>query len=254
MSNVVAIIQARLNSSRFPAKTLEVLYDKPLLEHIIERVQASRLLKRIVVATTTQPADDAIVTLAKRLNVDVCRGSEANVLSRFHEAAVQSRAEVIVRITADDPFKDPEVIDRAIDLLLTQGYDYCSNTLTPSFPEGLDVEAFSFAALQTAFFQAKLDSEKEHVTPYIWKRPEKFSLHNFTHQPNLSQLRWTIDYEKDILFAREIYRRLYPRKRIFLMRDILDLLESEPGLSDLNSGVIRNEGYYLSVEQESNHE
>lgn len=252
MSKVIAIIQARLGSSRFPGKTLQRVDDKPLLEHIIERIRAARRLDGIVVATTVYAADDPIVTLAERLQIGIFRGSESNVLERFHGAAVHARADVIVRVTADDPFKDPEIIDQAIELLQKGSYDYCSNTLQPSYPEGIDIEVFTFAALDAAFTEARLDYEKEHVTPFIWKRPERFSLHNFSCKPDLSHMRWTIDYEKDLKFAREVYRRLYPRKRIFLMRDILELLEREPALGQINSGLIRNEGYQRSLVKEAN--
>jgi spore coat polysaccharide biosynthesis protein SpsF len=236
-----------MGSSRLPAKTLERVYDKPLLEHIIERIRAARRVNGIVVATTAHAADDPIVTLAERLQTGVFRGSENNVLERFHGAAVHSGAEVIVRVTADDPFKDPEIIDHAVELRQSGSYDYCSNTLQPSYPEGNDTEVFTFVALHEAFTEARLGSEQEHVTPFIWKHPERFSLHNFSHKPDLSHLRWTIDYEKDLEFAREVYRRLYPHKTIFLMRDILELLEREPALSHTNSGIPRHEGYKRSL-------
>ncbi len=247
----VAIIQARLGSSRFPGKTLERLYDKSLLEHILERVRATRQVQAIVVATTLAPSDDPLARVTEHLRVGLFRGSETNVLERFHGAAMRFGAEVIVRVTADDPFKDPEVIDQGIQLLHAGNYDYCSNTLKPSFPEGIDIEVFRVSALDRAFREARLDSEKEHVTPYVWKHPEIFRLHNFSYPEDLSHLRWTIDYENDLHFAREVYRRLYPNKRIFLMRDILDLLAEEPELSKINSGVMRNEGYGVSLAKEA---
>jgi spore coat polysaccharide biosynthesis protein SpsF len=252
MSKVVAIIQARLGSSRFPAKTLMRIYDKPMLEHIIERVRAARRLDGIVVATTVSADDDPIVALAERLQVGIFRGSENNVLERYHGAAVYCGADVIVRVTADDPFKDPDIIQQAIELQQGGSYDYCSNTLQHSYPEGLDIEVFTFAALHTAFTEARLDSEKEHVTPFIWKRPERFSLHNFSCEPDLSHLRWTVDYEKDLIFTREVFRRLYPSKKIFLLRDVLELIEQEPALCQINSGIRRNEGYLRSLEKEIN--
>jgi spore coat polysaccharide biosynthesis protein SpsF len=248
---IVAIIQARLGSSRLPEKTLKIIYDKPLLEHIIERVRGASRLRDLVVATSTEGQDDPIAALAQRVGALAFRGSEDNVLERFYEAAVQNRADIIVRITADDPFKDPEVIERAIALLLETGCDYCSNTIQPTFPEGLDVEVFRFAALERAFKEARLPAEMEHVTPYIWKHPELFAAHNFRCEQDLSHLRWTIDYENDFLFAREVYQRLYPKKRIFLMRDILELLASEPSLGAINGGVVRNAGYQESLSRES---
>ena len=250
MSDVVAIVQARLGSSRLPGKTLEVIYDKSLLAHILERVAAARTVDRITVATTTSAADDAIVPVARAMGANVFRGSENDVLERFQLAAEFSNARAIVRITADDPFKDPEVIDRAVSLLDELKVDYCSNTLHPSFPEGIDVEVFTSDALRTAFRNATLPSEREHVTPYIWTRPKEFKLHNVSHEPDLSSLRWTIDYPADLSMAREVYRQLYPVHRIFLMRDIQVLLERDPSIARLNPGIARNEGYQRSLAAE----
>ncbi len=246
----VAIVQVRLGSARLPGKALEPIYDKPLLEHIVERIRACQSIKHIVVATTTNTQDSAIVELGEKLGLGIFRGSEENVLERFHGAARAFKAEVIVRVTADDPFKDPEVIDYAVTRFLAEGFDYCSNTIYPSYPDGLDVEVFSFRALDQAYREARLPSEKEHVTPYIWNHPELFKLLNFTHSPDLSQHRWTLDYENDLRFAREVYQRLYPQKRVFLMQDILDLLKKEPELSSINAGVRRNEAYWKSIIEE----
>jgi spore coat polysaccharide biosynthesis protein SpsF len=249
--HVVAILQARLGSTRLPEKTLKIIFDKPLLEHIIERVRAARRVHEVVVATSTARQDDPIADLAQRVGVHAFRGSEDNVLERFYGAAARHAADVCVRVTADDPFKDPEIIDQAIALLLENKHDYCSNTMQPTYPEGLDIEVFRFVVLQRAFKEASLPSDAEHVTPYIWKHPELFALHNFQCAQDLSHLRWTIDYENDLLFAREVYKRLYPEKHIFLMRDILKLLADEPSLSAINGGVARNEGYQKSLKKEA---
>jgi len=204
-----------------------------------------------MVATSTDPSDDPIEDFSRRLAIPVFRGSPGNVLDRFHAAAQAQRCEVIVRITADDPFKDPEIIDRAIGLLLDSDADYCSNTVVPTFPDGLDVEVFTVQALDRAWRQASLPSEHEHVTPYIWKNPSQFRLVHFTHEPDLSHLRWTIDYEQDFQFAEAVCRRLQPAKGLFLMRDILELLEHEPQLAAINSRIPRNEGYTKSLLAES---
>jgi spore coat polysaccharide biosynthesis protein SpsF len=233
---------------------LETLYDKTLLEHVVERIRAARRLDDIVIATTEAGADDAVADLARGMGIGVFRGSENDVLARFYGAATRFSAQVIVRVTADDPFKDPEIIDHAVELLREQALDYCSNTLEPTYPEGLDIEVFRFPALERAHREARLDSEREHVTPYIWKHPNMFLIHSFKWSDDLSRLRWTIDYERDLSFAREVYRRLYPEKRIFLFRDILELLAREPQLAALNAGVARNEGYQKSLAKEVNHE
>ena len=249
MKNIVVIIQARLGSTRFENKVLKILYEKTLLEHIIERVSCSKYVNNIVVATTLNQEDDELINIAKTSQVSSYRGSVDNVLERFYFAAQEYNAHVIVRVTADDPFKDPTIMDMAIEYLINDNYDYVSNTIVPSYPEGIDIEVFSFEALKRAFFEAKLPSEKEHVTPYIWKNKGVFKLKNFFHTENLSNLRWTIDYEEDYLFARTIYEKLYPQKKIFLMADILNLINKD-GLPPAKRKVMRNEGYKKSIEDE----
>jgi spore coat polysaccharide biosynthesis protein SpsF len=250
MSKIAAIIQARSGSTRLPAKTLRILHVRPLLGHIIERVAAARLVGEIVVATSTGVSDDPIEELARRMGVGIFRGSETDVLARYHGAASACGADVVVRVTADDPFKDPEIIDHAVSLLATGRYDYCSNTISPTFPEGIDIEVFTFEALDKAHGEAVLTSEREHVTPYIWKRPERFNIHNFRNTEDLSGLRWTIDYQADFEFAQAVYRRLYSSKRIFLMKDVLDLLRREPALAGSSTQVGRNEGYNKMLAKE----
>jgi spore coat polysaccharide biosynthesis protein SpsF len=250
MSKTVAIIQARTGSTRLPAKTLRILYDRPLLGHVIERVAASRLVGEIVVATSADAADDPIEDLASRMGIGIFRGSETDVLARYHGAASACGADVVVRVTADDPFKDPEIIDHAVSLLASGRFDYCSNTIIPTFPEGIDIEVFTFEALDKAHSEAVLNSEREHVTPYIWKHPERFSIHNFKNDEDLSGLRWTIDYQADFEFAQAVYQRLCPAKRIFLMNDVLDLVRREQILGGLSAQVARNEGYHKVLEME----
>jgi spore coat polysaccharide biosynthesis protein SpsF len=250
MSKTAAIIQARTGSTRLPAKTLRILHDRTLLGHVIERVAAARLIGEIIVATSTNAADDLIEELARRMGIGIFRGSETDVLARYHGAASACGADVVVRVTADDPFKDPEIIDHAVSLLASGKYDYCSNTIIPTYPEGIDIEAFTFDALDKAHREAVLTSEREHVTPYIWKRPERFRTHNFKNNEDLSGLRWTIDYQDDFEFAQAVYRRLCPSKRIFLMRDVLDLLRREPALGVSSTQVVRNEGYHKMLAKE----
>ena len=240
-----------MGSTRLPGKTLIDICGKPLLAHIIQRVQRSAYVDHIVVATTTDPEDLPILTLAKRLCVTSFTGNAADVLDRFYRAAVYSAAEVLVRVTGDDPFKDPTVMDKAIAYFLAhQSLDYVSNTLVPTFPDGLDVEVFSFDALECAWRDARLPSEREHVTPYIWKNEGRFKIANITHHEDLSHLRWTLDYEEDLRFARAVYSRLY-RGDVFPMEEVLDLLQAYPELAQLNHGIARNEGYSRSLLQEA---
>ena len=248
---VVAIIQARMGSTRLPAKTLIEICGKPVLQHIIERVQHCELIEEIVVATTENKEDYLIVELCEKLGVKSFTGSESDVLDRFYRCAKKFNADIVVRVTADDPFKDPEVIDKAIrELISDKGLDYVSNTIKPTYPEGIDIEVFAFNALERAWKEAVRISEREHVTPYIWSNPEIFRVSNFENDINLSNLRWTLDTPQDLEFTREVYKRLYCAGRVFLLKDILALLHKEPELSRINSGIERNAGYKKSILKE----
>jgi spore coat polysaccharide biosynthesis protein SpsF len=248
--SVVAIIQARMGSTRLRGKSLVEIEGRPLLSHIIERVRESQKVDEIVVATTNGSDDLAIVRRANEEGVSIYRGSDEDVLDRFFRAAEMAAASTIVRITADDPFKDPAIIDLVVGaLLIDPQLDYVSNTIRPTFPEGLDVEAFTMAALETAWREARLPSEREHVTPYIWTHPERFHVRNIENSQDFSALRWTLDYEADLQFAREIYRRLYKGK-VFYMNDVLSLLRREPSLGKINEGIVRNAAYLAFREKD----
>ena len=248
---IVGIIQARMGSTRLPGKALLDLAGAPFLARVIERMQHAETLDALVLATTTDPSDDPLVDLAADLGVRVYRGALDDVLDRFTQAARLADAALIVRITADDPFKDPRVTDHAVRLWLQEpDLDYVSNTLEPTYPEGLDIEVFTRAALERAWREARLPSEREHVTPYIWKHPDRFRIRNFKGPRDLSHLRWTVDYPEDLAFARAVYERLYRPGQVFLMEDILRLLEAEPQLAQINAGFRRNEGYLKSLAED----
>jgi len=252
MSEVAAIIQARMGSTRLPGKILIDIMGKPLLQHVIDRVSQSKGTNKLILATTDNPSDTVLAEFAKKKSIDFFIGDEEDVLDRFYQAAKQFNIETVVRITPDDPFKDPEVIDNAIEIFLNgKGkFDYVTNTLPPTYPIGLDVEVFSFYALEKAWKEAKKTSEREHVTPYIWNHPKIFRIKNFGLEKDLSYLRWTMDDEKDLHFTQEVYQRLYPKKRIFLMDDILKLLNQYPSLIKINERKEKYEGYLKSLEKD----
>ncbi len=246
-----AIIQARMSSTRLPGKVLKDLYGKTVLEHIIDRVSRSKYIKQIIVATTTNPADDQIVKKLKGTNTPTFRGDEDNVLSRFYLAAKKYKLDIIVRITADDPLKDPNVIDQLIEILLgNDELDYCSNTIKPTFPEGIDCEVFRFKALEKAFKEAKLSSETEHVTPYIWKNPDKFNTYNLEYSRDLSSWRWTLDNPDDWEFFKAVYGQFYKEDSFFGMEDVIPWLEEHPEIVELNNKTARNEGYLKSLQND----
>lgn len=246
----IAIIQARSTSSRLPRKCLFHLFGKTVLEHIIDRLERVASLDGICVATTINAADDAIAETARKVGAAVYRGSEQDVLDRYYQAAEQEKADVICRITSDDPLKDPGVIEKVMQEFLNNDCDYASNTLRPTYPEGIDVEVFSFAALIKAWQEGKLPSEREHVTPYIWKHPEKFNLHSVEQTKDMSKLRWTLDYAEDWVFIQQVYDFLYISKPDFGMADVLKLLEARPYLKYINTGIVRNEGYMKSLQED----
>jgi perosamine synthetase len=251
--NIVAIIQARTGSTRLPNKVLMKIKDKPVIAHIINRICGSRYINSIVVATTVNPADDVLVEyINTNTNCSVFRGSEENVLDRFYFCAKKHSADIIVRITADDPLKDAEIIDKAINMLLSDSHmDYVSNTITPTYPEGLDVEVFRFRALQKAFNEAESKTDKEHVTPYIWRNPGIFTIKNFEYEENLSGWRWTLDKPEDFEFITRIYDRFYNDKKAFSFKEVITYLKVNFDIQKINLGTVRNEGYLRSLKEKN---
>lgn len=250
MIRTVAIVQARMGSTRLPGKVLADIAGRPLLSHLLERVQRSQV-DQIVVATTTMPSDDMLADWVDHSGLaSTYRGSADNVLERFYHAAMAYQADVIVRVTADDPLKDAHLIDHALALLQDgRAYDYCSNTLVPSYPEGLDIEVFTLAALSAAHLLAQLPSEREHVTPYIWKHPEIFRLHNFSQAKDLSAWRWTVDKPADLDFMRAVFSGMRHNPAMGY-EDVIAYLEQHPEIQKINQGTVRNEGYARSLSKE----
>lgn len=236
---IVAIVQARMGSTRLPGKVMKKILGKEVILHDIERLKQIKNLDEIVIATTTKNTDSIIVETVKNYdsNIGIFRGSEEDVLDRYYKAAKKFNADVIVRITSDCPLIDPLVSDKVIDAFIDNNCDYCSNTLKRTFPQGLDTEVFSFEALEKAWNEAKEDYQREHVTPYLYEHPEKFKLLNISNDKDLSHLRWTLDTIEDFNFINEIYKRLYSEKNIFDMNDILNVLEKEPYLIDINKNI-----------------
>lgn len=241
--NVVCIVQARMTSTRLPGKVLKEVLGKPLLEYEIERLQRCRSLSKIVVATTVLPSDDAVVTLCEQLGVSVFRGSEEDVLSRFAQAAKLYQADVVVRVTADCPLLDPAVVDLVVQTYLESAdkYDYVSNTLERTYPRGLDVEVFSAKALQLAQANSVNAEEREHVTVYIYRRPQEFSIYQVKEEADNSNQRWTVDTPEDFQLVEQIIQALYPGKRQFSMRDVLGFLRENPQLMALNANTEQKE-------------
>jgi spore coat polysaccharide biosynthesis protein SpsF len=240
---VAAIIQARRGSTRLPDKVFLELEGKPLLEHVVLRLKASRLLDEIIIATTVSANDDFIELWANNNNIKFFRGSEENVLERYYQAAKKFNINIIVRITADDPFKDFRLIDEAVNLMIENNLDFVCNNSPVSFPEGLDVEVITFEALEKSYRNAQSDFDKEHVTQYIHKNKNNFNVFNIQNNKDLSSYRWTLDTFEDYEFAKKIYSELYKEGDVFLREEMFNLLQKTPSIMELNKRVKRSDLY-----------
>lgn len=240
---ITAIIQARMSSTRLPGKVLFSFSGNTLLGHIIDRILKAKSISKVVVATTNNQNDDKLVKWCETNAIQCFRGSEQNVLNRYYEAAAQFNAKHIARITSDDPFKDPEIIDAVADLYFSQNLDFAYNNKPPTFPEGLDAEIFSFVALARAEKNSVDSFEREHVTQFFYKNPIAFKQRNLTSPHDFSYLRWTIDTERDFQMARKVYEKLYVPGQIFLTPQILSLIEEHPEIAVINRDVKRSDMY-----------
>ncbi len=234
---IAAIVQARMSSSRFPGKVLEPILGQPMLRRQLERVSFASQVDQVVVATSDQGSDDPIAAAVEAAGVDCFRGSLDDVLDRVYQAALEVGAEHVVRLTGDCPLTDAAIVDTVVAEHLRMGNDYTSNTVSLSFPDGLDVEVVSLASLRLAWQLADDAEEREHVTPYLYRNPEDFKLGQVLNETDLSSLRWTVDHPVDLEFVRQVFAALYPSRANFGMKDILQLLQDNPGLAEINGAV-----------------
>lgn len=246
---IVAVLQARASSRRLPGKVLKTIVGKPMLQHQIERILRAREPEALVLATSINSEDDAIATLGKVCGVTVFRGSLDDVLDRFYKAAEPHSPSHVVRLTGDCPLADPEIIDMVTRFTVEGGYDYASNTIHPTFPDGLDVEVATFEALRTAWHEATSKSDREHVMPFLHRQPERFRIGNYENVTDLSTMRWTVDEPEDFEFVRLVYEALHQDKPDFGTADVLAFLRDNPRIAELNIGIIRNEGYLKSLRE-----
>lgn len=228
-----------MTSTRLPGKVLKEVMGKPLLEYQIERLKRVKEADEIIVATTINREDEPIVELCRKLNIPFYRGSEEDVLSRYYEAAEIHKAEIVVRVTSDCPIIDPEVVEKVIKAYKENKdqYDYVSNTIERTYPRGMDTEVFSFQVLKEAHLNAKIPEEREHVTLYIYKRPEKFKIGSVKYIKNESHHRWTVDTEEDLRLIAEIIKELYPKNPHFTLEDCLELMRQKPELMEINRHI-----------------
>lgn len=247
---VLTIIQARTGSTRLPSKVLLDLAGKTALEHVIYRIQQSKLTSQIIVATTIKREDLAIVKLCADLGVSVYCGCEEDPLDRYYQAARLFGGSHIVRIKADCPLIDAEVVDEAIQLHLSSGADYTGNTLQRTYPVGQDVEVLTKQALGRVWRSANLFSEREHITIYIPKHPELFHIQHLKYRENFCAKRWTMDTPEDYELLSTIFKNLYPVNPAFSMGDVLDFLSKNPELEKLNAHIDIEAGVQKSMRED----
>lgn len=234
---ITAIIQARMGATRLPGKVLKILNNKSLLEFQLERIKLSERIQEIIVATTNESADDEIASLCNRRGIKVFRGSQNDVLSRYYHCAKENNASTIVRLTADCPLIDPKVIDAVIDLYFSKKVDYAANTVPPEtsyWPDGSDVEVFSFQALKKANEETTDISFREHVTFYFWKDTNKFSSVQLNNKQDWSNYRFTLDYPEDYEVIKQINDELLRKKLFGHIDQIIDILVSKPEIAEIN--------------------
>ena len=249
--NVVAIIQVRMGSTRLPGKALKEIAGTTLLDLVYSRVSRCQSINSVILATTLLKEDDVLEHWGLTTGVQVFRGSRDDVLSRFLGAAEVAGADVVVRITADDPLKDPFLIDQLVTQLLNNPHlQYASNTMRPSFPEGMDAEVFTIESLKRANTEAVLMSDREHVTPFLKRVLKKKDLFELTSVNDFSNLRWTVDYDSDLQFMRAVFNHFSPNRNFGWM-EVIKLVENNDRIRTINENIAeRNEGYLASLEKD----
>lgn len=246
-----AIIQARIGSTRLPAKVVEKIEDRTVLEHVIARTAKIKSVKKVIVATTDKEEDDVLEGIIKNSGADLFRGSEEDVLDRYYQAARLFGLDPVIRITSDCPLLDPGIAEKVVEVYSSlKDCDYASNSHPPTFPDGMDVEIFSFKSLEKSWKEAKLPSEREHVTSYMAKNPQIFKMLNLANGEDLSNLRMTLDEKEDLTVIKRICKELYKTDHFFSLGDILSLIREKPELMEINRHIKRNEGYIKSLKKD----
>jgi spore coat polysaccharide biosynthesis protein SpsF len=249
--NIVAIVQARMGSTRLPGKILKSIQGMPMLWHIVSRLKSVDEIDEVVIATSDLPSDDQVYEMAKNYGIACFRGSETDVLNRFYSAAKMMDAQYVIRITGDCPLVDPLTISKLIQLYFNDQFDFCGVACGAGvakekninrFPDGLDAEIFSFKILSEVNNKANTILQREHVTPFIWQNNKSYKQGSLYSDVDYSDLRLTVDNKEDFDFVNWIYDMLYPNNSHFDLQDILELLENNPDVMT-NKHLIGQEGY-----------
>jgi spore coat polysaccharide biosynthesis protein SpsF len=258
--DIVAIVQARMSSTRLPGKVLRKIRDEPMLYHVINQIRGSKMIKDVIIVTTTMPQDDVIVKYCKKNKIKYFRGSSKDLLDRYYKCAKKFGIDPIIRITSDCPLIDPRVVDRAITKFSKGSFDYVANNLEKyngkwdnspcNFPQGMTVEVSSFEALEHAWNEAKKPSEREHVYPYVQFNPKLFRVSNFRYPRDLSYIRCTVDRLNDLQFVEELFKRFPKNKKFIEIKDIVKIVRKEPWLARMNNKIAFDEGYKKSLTED----
>lgn len=232
---IVAVIQARMGSHRLPGKVLADIGGQTMLLHQLGRVAHAKRIDAIVVATSVLEEDDAVANVASQAGIQVYRGSINDVLGRVQGAGKMANAQHIVRLTADCPMSDPQIIDEVVALHMNHSNDLTANVVERTYPDGLDVEVCAMSALAHAAKHATSDADREHVTTYMYRARKNFQIGSVRYERDLSKLRWTVDFPEDLAFARDVFAEFPQREDRFSMHDVLELLERKPELSEKNA-------------------
>ena len=244
---IAAIVQARMGSSRFPGKVLKQILNKPLIELLLTRLSQSSKLDEIVVATSEDPQNDKLQSIIESLGYQCIRGSEKDVLNRFYKTAKKIHADVIVRITGDCPLVDPGLVDKCIQCYKDSNVDYFSNTNPPTYPDGLDIEVFSFSSIECANKEAVSKFDREHVTPFIINS-DRFLKSSLQHKEDLSNKRWTVDEQEDFDVVANVFKYFSPNIH-FDWHQVLELQVKKPELFLENQHIKNNEGATMGLGQ-----
>ena len=238
---IVAIVQARMSSTRLRGKVLKPLGKKTVLEHLIDRLSQAKLIDQIVIATSTNPEDDVLANFCVERDLSYFRGDENNVLARFYKCAVTFNADIIVRVTSDCPLVDSSIVDQTIKLLIEKKSDYSANNLIKTFPHGLDVEVISFRALSISWKEAMDEFELEHVTQFVRHRPKRFKLENLQSDEDLKHLRVTLDYPSDYELIKIIFQSLGDNANYSMLKAFF---AEQPELIRINQNASKEHAQY----------
>lgn len=249
---VVALIQCRMGSTRLPQKVMMDLQGKPVIGKIHDRLKYCKTVDQTVICTADTPQNEPIVKYAQENGLDWHAGSENDLVDRVYQMAKRFGADVVVRVTADCPLVDPQLVDQLVQAYLDDPtLEYITNILPPTYPDGLDLDVISFRALEKLWNRSRGDAFKsEWINHDLRNNPDVYKTKKFNLDRDLSSMRWTVDYPEDMELIREIFKRLSPNGEVFYMDDILKLLEENPELGEINAKYVRDAAYYAAIEEQ----